>query len=476
MTYILQDFFITILRPFLSVADKLDERTKSILRVICFTGLFMLCSMTRVIRGANYQYYNYYTLACCIIMSIIMILSLDKKVERVNWDKSLSVILIILFMLMAISEFLIPKSQSYIEVVLIIFFGGLAFVWHNHENREVLWENIFIAIRITFLILVVISMLFRPMQEGCRYSGFFLNPNSAAYHLIPIIAVYIGTIDGMIRRKQPLWKALGCFVGLGVAMCFLLVSQSRTSFCAIFTMLGCWILIRLYISKNEKKLVLYLKYMAALICTIIIVYPVCNVMLHNVPNMVNHPIVYANDKPYRVRDFDYAEKKATGTKAPASKKTFLSEIEDILDSEFLDTILSGRLTVYKAYINRLNWIGHENVTINVKSGLWTSAHNNILQFAYIYGNLTIIPYIILILLALAYSIKYFVRNYNSKIYAIFPFIFVTGFAINTMFEAVFQPFHRFTAFIFWLIIGELLIDTINEKIKSRKVKAVDKIS
>lgn len=456
MTYFLQDLFIAILRPFTSIAMRIDDKKKNIIRVFCFTTIFLLCIFSRVYRGVNYEYYNYYTLVCCVIMFIIMVLSLDKKMKRLEWNKPLGLILLFLFLLMAASEWLTPKSQSYIELIIIFFFGGLAFVWNNCENRERLWNNVFTAIKASFWLVTIISFLFRPIQEGCRYSGLYLNPNSAAYHLLPVIAVYICSIDNLIRTKQTLKKGWDSFLGLGVAMFLLFMSQSRTSFFSIFIMVIAWFALRFYISRKEKKQLLLFKYMAMIIFTVAVSYPICHELLETLPKAVNHPIVFDNDQPYRIRDFDYFDEKEE-VKAPSKgNASLLSELKKIISSKFVDKILSGRLTVYKAYMSRLNWKGHEEITLQVDDNLWTSAHNNILQFAYIYGKLTIVPYILLIFLVLAYSFVFLVKNYNSINYAMLPFVLTTGFAVNTMFEAVFQPFHRFTAFIFWIIIGELL--------------------
>ena len=154
---------------------------------------------------------------------------------------------------------------------------------------------------------------------------------------------------------------------------------------------------------------------------------------------------------------------------PKEKKEFkensiLGRLIASLDgNSTLNKISNGRITIYKAYLKKLNWKGHRRITLTVNGKKVAHAHNNWLQFAYTYGVPAMFFYLIITILSVIRSIQFYWTNRrrNATYAFLIPAICV-GFVIATMTECLFLPFEVFPAFMYWFAFGDLFDNSLAE--------------
>ena len=133
----LQDLFISLLSPWIPIMGRIRPKVKYRLLTACFVAdLVLFCIVRYVLLKESY----FYNTACGIILALV--------------------------------------------------FTGVFFVWQNHSRKDLLWKAFKDAVKGSFLLMAVISFLFRPFFEGGRYAGIFTNPNTFGLYLYVIFAVY----------------------------------------------------------------------------------------------------------------------------------------------------------------------------------------------------------------------------------------------------------------------------------------------
>ena len=124
----------------------------------------------------------------------------------------------------------------------------------------------------------------------------------------------------------------------------------------------------------------------------------------------------------------------------------------------LNALTSGRIDIYKGYAKKLNYKGHKNVSLVIDGKKKAHAHNNWLQFGYTYGMFGMLFYGIITVLALGFSLKFYLkdRRKNATYAFLIPAVMV-GFVVATLAECLFLPFEVFPAFAFWFAFGDLFV-------------------
>ena len=133
------------------------------------------------------------------------------------------------------------------------------------------------------------------------------------------------------------------------------------------------------------------------------------------------------------------------------------------DGSSLDVILNGRLSIYKSYINKLNYKGHKRFGKKVDGLYVVNAHNNVIQIAFTYGILAAIPYVLICIFSFLRSIQYYRKFHDTNKNACFPILITTAFLLTSLTECILIPMQSLLAFAFFISLGELM----NTKQKQR---------
>lgn len=467
----LQDMFIGLLSPWIPIMGKIQPKIKYRLLSACFIAdLVLFCIVRYVLQKESY----FYNTACGIIlMLIIALLSLDRKLERKPWRKNMCVAWFGMCIVFTISDIFVSKKACGLGIILAFVFTGVFFVWQNHSRKDLLWKSLKDAVKWCFLLMTVISFLFRPFFEGGRYAGIFTNPNTFGLYLYVIFAIYMSDFDWNVEIGKSFKKSLPNYLQLALVIFFLSVSQARTAMLAICAIIVLWILLRIYMGHKAKRHKNYLKALALLVVITAACYPLLYAGVRNLPNIVGHPIMFEEDVLYlsngeKIEDIGekvLAESDAiehVQVPVPTEKKklednSIWGRIVKSLDSnETLNKISSGRITIYKAYMKKLNIKGHKRVTLNINGKKVSHAHNNWLQFAYTYGVIGMLFYTVITILSITRSIKFYLTNRrrNATYAFLIPAVCV-GFVVASVTECLFLPFEVFPAFMYWFAFGDL---------------------
>ncbi|MBO5489472.1 MAG: hypothetical protein J5972_06175 [Eubacterium sp.] len=479
MINFLQDWFISLFSPWIPIMGKINEKIKYRVITLCFIADLILFCIVRYVLHKESYFYN--TTGGIILMLIIAIFSLDRSLERIHWRRSMWIAWFGMCIAFTVSDIIVPKKVCGLGVILAFVFTGVFFVWQNHTRKDLLWKCFKDAVKISFWLMVMVSFLFRPLYEGGRYAGIFTNPNTFALYLCTIFAVYMSDLDWEVETGKHLKKCYMTYISLALVVFYLALSQARTSMIAMGAVFITWIVMRIIISKKNHNFKPFLKAIAVFLIACVVLYPVFFQTLRVLPTWVNHPIVFKGEALYlangsKIQDLGEVVVAEPDVKEPGktpnvsgvveTKKEEQPEPKNALDRFFyvlehtkgLNALTSGRIDLYKAYAEKLNYAGHKNVSLVIDGRKKAHAHNNWLQFGYTYGIFGMLFYAIITVLVLGFSIKfYWKRRRKNATYAFMIVAIMVGFLVATIAECLFLPFEVFPAFAFWFACEDLFI-------------------
>ena len=118
----------------------------------------------------------------------------------------------------------------------------------------------------------------------------------------------------------------------------------------------------------------------------------------------------------------------------------LEEMVDYVDeSNKLDVISNGRITIFKSYISELNMWGHEEMGAMLPTGeIALHAHNTFLQVAYDHGIVGGALFALMMISAFVSSLIYFKNNREKEMLSLVTCAVIIGFAVAGISEWVFH--------------------------------------
>ncbi len=484
----IQDYYIELFSLWIPFVNKISPKIRQRLITALFVvDVVLFCVVRYVLKRESY-FYN--TICGMFLILAISILSLGDKLERKPWRKSIFVAWFGMCLVFCISDFFVFKKACGLGVILAYVFTGVFFVWQNNKRKDLLWKAFKDAIKMSFILMAILSMLFRPFFEGGRYAGIFTNPNTFGLYLFVIFAIYMSDVDWNVGTGKTLKKSVFTYIQVALVLFYLSISQARTAFLAVGAILLTWIICRIYICVKEKKWKNFLKGALWMILFTVGLYPLFYMGTRHIPHLVGHPIMFSEDVLYLsngdkieniseivLAEYDNIEKSfvsygegerqaenITPEKNEEFKKRETMEADSIWgriansidNNSTLNELSSGRITIYKAYIQKFNVCGHKRVSLNINGKKVAHAHNNYIQFAYSYGVICLPFYLIMTMFSIIGSVKFFMTNRrkNATYAFLIPGICI-GFVVATMTECLFLPFEMFPAFAYWFAFGDL---------------------
>ena len=457
--------------------SKKDTIANSLFLMISFLGIIVLQLVVRV-NGISDDYLLYTFIF--IILSILMLFALQAytvtkgKRKKPSFCIPFFVIWILMCLCMLYSDIIVPKRYPYLSLVLLCIFTGvyILFMFMTRENRNRVLNVLITSIIVAFVIASVVCFLFRPFKVGIRYLGLSTNPNVYGMFLISVSACLFTKLDYMIQNQAKLIKCIIIYVCIGMAFFFLYMTGARTSFMAIFAVLLVWFFIRLVLSRKSKQS--FIKYFLFAVPVIVVSFFVSYGMLATIPNLINKPIVFERDRDFLLNDdltkVCYASETTPDTTMEEIKNDVEYAIENadkepslfkrismiFSEGASLDTILNGRISIYKDFSSKIDMLGHYKYGKKVNGTFVVNAHNNTIQMGYSYGIPAMIFYILLCVFALVYSIRYYILYHKKYSCAVFPMLIVGAFLMTSLTECIMLPWQSLLAFAFYFCLGEIM--------------------
>ncbi|MCR5692038.1 MAG: hypothetical protein K6G62_07455 [Eubacterium sp.] len=482
---------------------KFSKKTKYRVITACFFADIVLFCIVRYVLHKESYFYN--TTCGIILMLVIAIFSLDKKLERIRWRRSMWIAWFGMCISFSVSDVIVPKKVCGLGLVLALVFTAVFFVWQNHSRRDLLWKCFKDAVRYSFWIMAAVSFLFRPLYEGGRYAGIFTNPNTFALYLCTIFSVFISDMDWCLETEKNSKKYIITYLSLALVFFYLNLSQARTSLIAIGCAFTFWVLVRLVIAKKSHNFMPIIKRIFLLVLSCAVLYPVYYKALEWIPAWINHPIIFQGESLYlsngsMIKDLSEVVIAEPDVMEPGGmsiddsainqakiKQSMEESVKEIPNSDQqqvvpagiwdrffyvlentrgLNSLTTGRIDIYKGYMSKLNYAGHKNVSLVVNGKKKAHAHNNWLQFGYTYGGIGMLFYGIITVLGLGFSLKFYIKNRRRDAsYAFMIPAIMISFVVATIAECLFLPFEVFPAFAFWFAFCDLFV----KKGKKKKI-------
>ena len=133
-----------------------------------------------------------------------------------------------------------------------------------------------------------------------------------------------------------------------------------------------------------------------------------------------------------------------------------SPIIDKGEADFIVSFEKLEAARWVEYLRDMNLLGHTYKHHFWGSGHW--AHNGILWVGYYYGVISIIPYVMMLLLAIVKAAKKIHLRTEKGKYEIVPFGFIVIISLISMGDNAEQPFGVIVWYLLYLMIGFLFIE------------------
>ena len=390
-----------------------------------------------------------------ILLYRIIINIFVEHTVQIKWNATVILSIAMVFFMM------LSPYHAVWPVWFLSVFGIFYLTKFKKEDFRDLQEAMTDGIIITFFILQIYACGYRPFDVP-RYVGAFSNSNMTALHYLVTYTAFLFKLHFLaISGSAKKWRIL-FFVGAATLLDFQILTMTRTAWgiSAVITLLFGIMVIKNLWKKNWKNILG--RGIALGICTVLL-FPAVFATVRWLPPLRHHPIWYGGE---------WGENKVHSFDPPDSEKytdfnEFMGEIIERLNiigsihnplvlkaqaaenTEHYSITLSGpenltdslriRLTIYKAYLEDLNWTGHRQTEghyqiTDIDTFVW-HPQNVWIQVAYYYGIPSGILFLILSVLILGKQIYTIVKNRENK-YAFIPLFISIIFLMYGLMELV----------------------------------------
>ena len=449
----------------------------------CFMIDIVLFCIVRFVLQKESYFYN--SILGLFLLCIVAFLSLNQPLKKIHWRRSLVISWFGFCLMITVSDFLVYKKACGLGLILALVFTGVFFVWQNHPDERRLMKCFKDAVKIAFYLIAIISVFFRPFIAGGRYAALFTNPNTFGLYLVTIFVVFVCDLECWIQKKKSFKKLIPTIFSIALVLFYVSISQARTALIAVIGVFVTWVIARIIVNRKSVRIKQFIIGVGAtLICTVAC-YPVFYQAVTHIPYWIGHPIVFADDTVYysdgskaQIGEMLLAESVGVDdvfveeTDGGYWNNNFLVRIFNSLDAgATLDRISSGRITIYKAYLRKLNFKGHRNISMKINDHKVAHSHNNYVQFGYTYGYLSMFFYFLITVLSVLFAAKHYLKNFRkSPGYSFLALGISVSFVLSTLTECLFLPFEVFPAFAYWFTFCDLFVKRVA---KNKREEAID---
>lgn len=412
-------------------------------------------------------------IVCIIFLSISTVMSVDRPLKVMKWNPVFSIPWFLCGGIALVTS-LIMDLEGYVPLSLcmLVLFPCMYLVWNNRGDCEKLFDMAAKGFMVCFLLFFAICVIFYPFNEltviSGRYQGVTGNPNTLG--LVAAGAMTCG-LYLITRAKKGGW-ILAIFV-CEIAFSLAIVSESRSALFSIIAQMGVFLIyyVKYYIWERDLlKSVFKLLLLAVLIIGCI---PLNQALLSNsimpmrieITKVVKQVAKDVKAEARIQRQEERNKKRGIRTETAALEESqdpvdALEQQETPLQERFstegkdLNQLSSGRLALWKVYLQELSWKGHssEDLIINPSTGTPMRSHNVFLEVAYHLG----IPVGILFLAVAVWAgiciLKFLFskRFYKQHPSALFSVLAIASFCIVGMVETPIFPFEREVALFYFI--------------------------
>ena len=353
-------------------------------------------------------------LSLMIIIDMILYKNINNLFKGVNY-------LAILYILMTFG--MIWRRHDRMDPIVLVF-PMLLFALVKMEKDRIEWlYNRFIdSWFISFIYVIARSFIENP-YKGFRYYGYFLNIGYFGVYMVCCLVVAISALvytKNTSGRKNI--KYIIAIIWIISLSYMLWIINTRT---ILVGLVFCLIFHFLFIRKKVDRKIIIKR--ALILGAIILISSILFVFLAKLSVNISN---------------EWINKYYKGTFSPVVYLVMnMRGIGRIINDntiglwnkiyQIVDTLSSSRLSIAKEYSQSFSYDGNGSIGVLIEEDdYWAyGAHNTYIQFCIEYGYLTIVEILSIFILALANSIKLYIRNNNRNYTVLFILWFAAMFGV-----------------------------------------------
>lgn len=417
-----------------------------------------------------------------VLFSMIQLIFKKRKVNG-SWSYLYLGIFAVVMALM-----IVFRNTREWPVIAAIMFGVFYYRMWLWEKRDCLMQIFCNGIILNFAYMVYYCFMHRP------YHRFRYNRFSMGFHTVTMTGYYLALVLCAVivclfakyyrtKRWQDCWKELSL---LGIANAYLIMTLSRTGYLAALVM-EIFMCVFFVILKEKKKVSGIVKKFAIGMAVSVLCFPMVFTAQRILPAVVNEPIhseveiwdytvqkgdakdseLYIDITAFvkvalnKLLGMDTGNISLTSMAEPIYITNDMVMVAGEMDEGY--DISSGRLEIFREYIEEWNLTGHEDMSFQFPNGSTPAhAHNSFLQVIHDHGLITGVLFLAFGVLSFLLSI----RNYSVKkqegeaFYNALPIAVIVAFAFAGMVEWIFH-FANPMGFALFIVIIPLLFRQYN---------------
>lgn len=395
---IIQTVYISILKYTYAVTKRINEKIRNAVIWLFSFILIWLCIYNYAVwsRGVSTTQFDRDILGC-LCLAVIGLFSVNGELKQVKWNRQIVFIWYVLGSLLFLSGLLHSVENSYWlwSYTMLIGFPGFYLIWQNRKDYSTLFDIISSAMLVILLIFFVICLctINSEVNISGRYWAFMRNPNHlgkvAASGMIAVLYLYL--------RLRDRYRWIMAVPG-GICVTLAVLSGSRTAIIVIAAQLIVFMAGNIKCCLKEKS---YIRTAAGLIAFVLLGVlsmvaaekglEYCQ-LLHDRAGIVQDSTQDTGENisaSESAEDTEAANTTDTEENISSSEESIRQNSDALtsrfeLDGKTVDQISSGRITVWKYFIDHLNLFGNDWVQYSAAAPEYKHqwAHNDVLEVAY----------------------------------------------------------------------------------------------
>lgn len=436
--YFYQDVVLFIFNHFSKGLAKLPSGVRRVIR----SGVFIVWITWFIFienSGLRNRLHSWHYLIAAAAILILSCMSVESRLERVQWDKTYVGMWCLYWGLTCISDFFVIKRWGYVGYIFLFLLPAFFVIWGNMKKKTEIIEDMINALHISFFGWVLFSICFRPLPERIRYAGALKNPNSFSFCLI---MAAVAVIAGFWKYwKKDRWSNVLIVLAVELDLVFFFLGKTQTRSVTL-TLAFCLALVTYFWKAYWHRKKFKKKALLSIALVVILMIPVSLVTdkaMHLFSAGTETETAYMQEEMI----LDEGRNPFGATEVMAAERLIRN-----FKNKNIDVISNGRITIWNEYLRKMNLMGHEErLKMNDE---YTPAHNSFLAVASLYGVITVIPYIMLWLLTIC-------KSFQRRMHPIqlFLFLFLLSFFMIGMLDAVEHPWRHAIWIVAYILMGDL---------------------
>ncbi|MCI5853885.1 MAG: hypothetical protein MR015_09715 [Clostridiales bacterium] len=445
------------------ITFRLNDRTRKILLFVCFFAIFAAQFAAQYIfkfQGFNRGIRDYFI---CLMMGIIILVSVDRKLEIVKWNLWTYVpftVTGILLLIASLDHDMGPAYQAF-PLAMLVAFMCLFYVWGNRKDYEVLFDAAAGAYALFAAALLVICLVKYPAESSSfvsydlQYAPFGINPNGTTKVFIA------GVVAGLylLTRVSSKVILIGTDLTLGGSIVVILLTKCRAGVIALVMLAVVSIVygVMKFLQKKQEQREMIKKWLVRMV----FIACGCGIALIMLLSIFsNEATEEAKADPEALPTYELATGTAAESRTDEENNTRDTQIWDKLNASMtelyqneklhqLDLFLAGRLAIWNVYFQNMTWRGSSELMFYDTE----YAHNQYIELSYKAGIPTGIIYLLFNLIAgVTALVIFFKRRDGVGLLSLSAFIV---FFIISMLDTGILPFERGFIFLYYIALTPL---------------------